>query len=196
MEGAFLEVLGRPREIRVELDRERITVGKASTNDAPLPWDSTVSRLHAVVERFPSGWCIRDMGSRNGTYLNGERISGERVLRPGDEIRVGETRISFRMARGADVPTPTSAAEAAPELTRRERDVLIALCRPVLTRTILAEPAGIRDIAAELVLSESAVKKHIGRLFDKFTILDPQDRRRGHLVSEAIRRGAVSITDL
>lgn len=196
MDGAYLEILGRPHEIVVPLERDRIALGKASTNDAIIYWDGTVSRLHAVVERYASGWAVRDMGSRNGTYLNGERIVGDRTLRPGDEIRIGETRLAFRLADPDHIPTPTAASQGPPEMTRREHDVLVALCRPILSRSVMAEPPSIRDIAAQLVISESTVKKHIGRLFDRFGIHEGEDRRRGYLVAEAIRRGAVTMADL
>ncbi len=178
------------------LDRDRVTVGKAETNDVALPWDDTVSQLHAVVERYASGWCLRDVGSRNGTFLNGDRIASEHVLRPGDEFRAGETRMVFRLAAAANRPTATVAAQSPPELTRREREVLVELCRPVLMRDLLSEPAPIRRIAAELVISESAVKKHLGRLYDKFGIHETEERRRGRLVADAVRRGAVSRSDV
>jgi DNA-binding CsgD family transcriptional regulator len=155
-----------------------------------------VSQLHAVVERYPSGWCVRDIGSRNGTYLNGDRIVGDHLLRPGDEIRAGETRMVFGLAASAMPPTETLAAEAPPRLSAREREVLVALCRPVLERSLMSEPASIRGIAAELVISESTVKKHLTRIYDKFGILDPDQRRRGRLVTEAVRRGAVNAGDI
>jgi pSer/pThr/pTyr-binding forkhead associated (FHA) protein len=193
--GAYLEVLGPDGPSVAALDRERLAIGKSAENDVALSWDGTVSQLHAVIERFAAGWCVRDVGSRNGTYLNGERIVGERVLRAGDEIRVGATRLVFSTGRGSVAPTRTDAVQAAPELTRREREVLIALCRPVLQRNLLTEPATIRGIASELVVSESAVKKHLGRLYDKFAIYG-EERRRGRLVAEAVRRGAVSLGDV
>jgi predicted component of type VI protein secretion system len=180
----------------VALEGERVAVGKDDANDVAVPWDATVSQLHAVVERYPSGWCVRDVGSRNGTYLNGDRIVGDHVLRPGDEVRVGETRIVFRLAAASTPRAETQAAQGAPELTRREREVLVALCRPVLERTLLNEPATIRTIATDLVISESAVKKHLGRLYDKFEIHEAEQRRRGRLVSDAIRRGAVTLGDV
>lgn len=161
-----------------------------------LTWDETVSQLHAVVERYPSGWCIRDVGSRNGTYLNGDRIVGDHALRPGDEIRAGQTRIVFKLDAATSAPPETAAVQSAPDLTRREREVLVALCRPVLERNLLSEPASIRRIATELVISESAVKKHLQRLYDKFEIHDTDERHRGRLVSEAIRRGAVNAGDV
>ncbi|HVE91710.1 MAG TPA: FHA domain-containing protein [Actinomycetota bacterium] len=194
--NAYLELLGPRGASMVLLDKDRIAIGKTASNDAPVPWDHKVSRLHAVVERYASGWCVRDVGSRNGTFLNGERIVGDRVLRPGDEIRIGETRLLFKFPATASTVSVTESAKAPPELTRRERDVLVALCRPILSRTMLSEPAGNKNIARELVLTDSTVKKHLQRLYDKFEILDPDERRRGHLVAEAIRRGAVSAADL
>src|SRR5688572_7034091 len=85
----------------VPLESERVTLGKAPSNDVVLDWDAKVSRLHAVLERLSARWCVRDLSSSNGTYLNGERIWAERPLRHGDEIRVGQTRILFR----AEAPT-------------------------------------------------------------------------------------------
>jgi DNA-binding NarL/FixJ family response regulator len=60
---------------------------------------------------------------------------------------------------------------------------------------MLDEPASVRAIADELVVSESAVKKLLGRCYDKFGLDGPQ-RRRGQLALEAIRRGGVSLADL
>ena len=178
------------------LEGDRVALGNAESNDVALPWDGTVSQLHAIVERYPSGWCVRDVGSRNGTYLNGDRIVGDHALRAGDEILAGETRIVFRLAAASTPPPETMAVQGAPDLTRREREVLVALCRPVLERNLLSEPASIKRIAAELVISESAVKKHLQRLYDKFDIHDAEDRHRGRLVADAVRRGAVNVGDV
>lgn len=61
-----------------------------------------------------------------------------------------------------------------PELTRREREVVIELCRPSVANTGLAftEPATVREIAERLFVSEAAVKQHLLRLYDKFEIPD------------------------
>jgi DNA-binding NarL/FixJ family response regulator len=179
----------------VILDGDRYTVGKADGNDIALAWDDTVSQLHAIIERYPTGWCVRDVGSRNGTMLNGDLLSGEHVLRAGDELRAGATRLVFRLASIKDAAPATVAAEAAPDLTRREREVLVALCRPVFMRDLLSEPASVRKIAEELVITESAVKKHLGNLYDKFGIHEAEGRRRGQLVADAVRRGAVTRSD-
>jgi tetratricopeptide (TPR) repeat protein len=80
-----------------------------------------------------------------------------------------------------------------PELTRRERDVLAALCAPVLTDDVFAEPASVRAIARELVVTDAAVKQHLINLYDKFGIGAAGGRRRVTLAKEAIRRGAVDL---
>jgi pSer/pThr/pTyr-binding forkhead associated (FHA) protein len=136
---------------------------------------------------------VIDLGSRNGTHVNGERIFGPRSLHAGDEIMIGATRVVFRDDGGRKQST-TLAAQPAPELTHREHQILLALCRPVLSGDLLTEPASVRTIAAELVVSEDAVKKHLRRLYEKFHI----DERpaRGRLANEAIRRGAVALGDL
>jgi hypothetical protein len=57
--------------------------------------DITVSRRHAEVARTPQGYMVRDAGSLNGTYVNGERIDEPVVLQQGDELQVGKFRLVF-----------------------------------------------------------------------------------------------------
>src|ERR1700751_273648 len=77
------------------LSGQRVTVGKASTNLLSLEHDAPVSRLHAILENLGSAWSIRDLGSRNGTYVNREKIFTERVLRSEDELQIGSSRMVF-----------------------------------------------------------------------------------------------------
>jgi pSer/pThr/pTyr-binding forkhead associated (FHA) protein len=191
--GAYIEVWTSSLPEALPLDADRVTVGKDEGNNVTLSSDPTASRLHAAFERFGSGWCVIDLGSRNGTHVNGERILGPRALHPGDEILIGGTRLVFRDDAGRKQST-TLTGRRPPELTHREHQVLLALCRPVLSGDLLTEPASVRTIAAELVLTEDAVKKHLRRLYEKFHI----DERpaRGRLANEAIRSGAVALGDL
>ncbi len=138
---------------------------------------------------------MRDLDSRNGTFVNGRRVLGERPLRPGDELRVGATRLVYR----GDEPAggrSTQASEPPPELTRREREVLLVLCRTVLAGEAFTEPASIREIAEALVVTEAAVKQHLAHLYDKFGIQGGGERRRVRLANEALRRGAVTMAEL
>jgi hypothetical protein len=90
-------------------------------------------------------------------------VLAERALHTGDEIRLGATRLVFRAGRTTEPEPPTRPLAAAPELTRRERDVLLAPCRPVLSGDVFTQPASIRQIAEDLVVSEAAVKQHLAR---------------------------------
>ena len=190
--STYVEVWGRGgRELRV-LDSERMTVGTLESNDVVVDADG-VSRVHAVFERFGANWCVRDLGSRNGTFVNGGRIIGERPLHSGDEIVLGQLRLLFHGPAGGK---ETAAIAPPPPLTERERDVLLALCRPLLTGDAFTEPASIRAIAGELVVSEAAVKQHLSRLYAKFDVGTQGDRKRVQLANAAVSRGAVKLGDL
>lgn len=190
---AYLEIWGASGPELIPLSSDRATVGKDSSNDVVLT-DKSVSRLHAVIERLGPAWCVRDLGSRNGTLVNGERILKDKVLRPGDELHLGRTRVIFRGEHPES--SVTEAAQRAPALTPREKELLLALCRPVLSGNLLTEPASVRKMAAEVFLTESAVKKSLQRLYDKFDLIDEAQRKRAFLANEAIRRGAVTVADL
>jgi FHA domain len=180
---------------RISLEADRATLGRAAENVVALEDDPLVSHLHAVLERFSAGWCVTDLGSSNGTWVNGERIWSAHRLGHGDEIRVGQTRLIFRDPSSAG-GSVTEAEDAPPALTARERDVLIALCRPLLDRDMFTEPAATRAIAEELVITQPAVKQHLANLYDKFGVGGDQSNRRSRLANEALRRGAVSLTEL
>ncbi len=190
-----VEVISGVRSRRLDLGEDRSTVGKGAENDIPVEDDPTASHLHAVLEHFPAGWCVTDLGSSNGTWVNGERIWASRRLRHGDEIRIGQTRLVFRDSLSAPAAT-TEVEQGAPGLTARERDVLVALCRPLLARDVFTEPASTRAIAEDLVITQAAVKQHLANLYDKFGIPAGDDHRRARLANEALRRGAVSLTEI
>jgi pSer/pThr/pTyr-binding forkhead associated (FHA) protein len=199
--SSHLEVSKPSGRELVPLTGQRVTLGKASTNDVSLEHDDTVSRLHAVFENLGFAWSIRDLGSRNGTYLNGERITAERVLRSGDEVRVGKSRLLFWEVRDAgagpreEETKSAQPSELPPRLTRREVDVLMVLCRPLVSDDPFPEPASVRRMAGELFVTEAAVKQHLQNMYDKFDIPAEGDRRV-RLANEALRRGAVTIAQL
>ena len=81
------------------LDAERTTAGRNTDNDVFLD-DVTVSRAHAVFERrAPDGWFVVDVGSLNGTYVNGEQVD-ETKLAKGDEVQIGKFKLEFFAAGG------------------------------------------------------------------------------------------------
>ncbi len=194
VDRATVEIWALEGVRRMDITGGRVAIGKGPGNDIVLD-DARVSRLHASLETFAEGWCVNDLGSSNGTFVNGERIWGAHRLRHGDEIRVGQTRLLFRSTDDA-VASRTETDDAPPALTARERDVLVVLCRPLLARDLFTEPASIKEIATELVVSEAAVKQHLANLFDKFELQADLSHRRTRLANAAIRRGAVTLGDL
>src|SRR5262245_15160688 len=91
---------------------------------------------------------------------------------------------------------PTNAQHRdTPELTPRERDVLTALCQPALRGEVFTEPATVRQLAEELVVTEAAIKQHLMHLYDKFEIPETGERRRVRLAREAMSLGVVALGD-
>ena len=92
---------------RFELPDNPTLVGRES-RQLPLT-DNTVSRRHAELMPGDDGWVLRDLGSSNGTYINGLRVTNRYTLKLGDQIRVGRTLMVFgsqpgvTKARGGDV---------------------------------------------------------------------------------------------
>jgi ABC transport system ATP-binding/permease protein len=78
---------------------EGTTLGRSDSNDVVIPSD-LASRKHARVYAAADGYRLADLGSSNGTYLNGERFAGEeRLLRNGDTIQIGELQLRFLMGQ-------------------------------------------------------------------------------------------------
>lgn len=85
---------GHRSGMRFELVGDRVTVGRHPDSDVFLD-DITVSRRHVVLEMGPAGHVLRDVGSLNGTYVNGGRIDGEVIMRGGDELQVGKFKLLY-----------------------------------------------------------------------------------------------------
>jgi hypothetical protein len=77
------------------LDSAALLVGRGSGNDVNLARDEYASSNHARVEPRRDGVWVEDVGSTNGTYLNGIRLTQAKRLTPGDILRVGETELRY-----------------------------------------------------------------------------------------------------
>ena len=178
----------------------KITVGRAPTVDVSLVWDLKVSGIHAELELVGEDWVVIDDGlSRNGTFVNGDRLNGRRRLVDGDELVFGSTDAIYRAPTVAAYGSTLEASKAAAAgpLSEAQRRVLVGLCRPFKDPTGVATPATNQEIADELFLSVEAVKSHLRVLFDKFGVEDlPQNRKRARLVELAFESGHVVRRDL
>lgn len=128
-----LEVLdGARKGTRRVYDVDRVGIGRHP--DADLQFDPegdrAVSAYHAALARDEDGWYVRDLGSRNGTLVEGERIERDRRIRDGDTIRFGEGGPSVRvhLGHGGESPGPPAA--------RDEEDSRTAVLRRKLGRKV------------------------------------------------------------
>jgi FHA domain len=96
-------------EIRVA---DVLLIGRNVTGDGSLGGDTELSRQHANIKRADAGLVIEDLGSTNGTYVNGQRIGVPTLLRPGDSVFVGAT--TFVVEGGAPATPPPAPPAAGP----------------------------------------------------------------------------------
>jgi FHA domain len=98
LEGGRLVVVKSPTLEHGEertLDSAALTVGRGPQNDVKLDGDDYASARHARIEPRRDGVWVEDVGSTNGTYLNGIKLTRARKLKPGDVVRVGETELRY-----------------------------------------------------------------------------------------------------
>ena len=195
-------VLYRPhpdeqRIVELGATMERATIGRQDACDIALPEDPSVSRVHAVLERIGNEWTLVDDGSsRNGSFVNGQRVHGRQLLRDGDLVRVGDTSLVFRARpdRAAAETMPATAPQV--DVSVAQRRVLIALCRPFAGAGFATLPSN-SEIAEELFLSAETVKSHLHALFHAFGLDDvPPQQKRAQLAAAALERGVVTLPDL
>jgi len=101
---------------------QTVCIGRAPTNQVVVK-DERCSRVHAEIFESGDHWCVRDLGSRNGTQMGGKSVQGEMPLEPGDIIRIGHSQLLFvhqltdafganhPPVEDADVPTDTPSAD-------------------------------------------------------------------------------------
>ena len=77
------------------LEGRRLSLGRSEANDLPFPEDDGLSRRHLIFEWDENKWSVIDLGSKNGTCVNGTRITGKQILRPGDRITASCITIEF-----------------------------------------------------------------------------------------------------
>lgn len=155
---------------------QRVTIGRLDENDLVFSQDVTVSRRHAVLERFDNGWRIRDLKSSNGTFVNGIKVSTTMRVKPGDRVLVGSA--SFTMLEIAPpeglLATMQKTGESESQFTQRESEIL----------RLVAEGCTDAELAERLSISVKTVHSHLDRIRDKCGL-----RRRADLTRLAIALG-------
>lgn len=177
----------------------RLTVGRHTDSDIALTWDGEVSRAHALLERVSDEWTVVDDGlSRNGSFVNGNRVLGRQRLHDRDRLCFGQTHLVFREPQPEENEESTARVTdhgGAVPLSSQQRKVLVALCRPV-NESPFAMPATNRQIADEVFLSIDAVKAHLRVLFERFGLSElPQNEKRAKLAAAALIEGILKPHD-
>lgn len=95
-----------------DLDQPVIRIGRVAGMDIHID-DVSISRRQAEIQRAGDGWVIRDIGSSNGTFVNGERLAGDRPLKAGDEIAIGQFSLFFERGLASFQPRQREASPGA-----------------------------------------------------------------------------------
>ena len=180
---------GTNRGRRLPLDKARLTIGRGENADLPFA-DSKLSREHAEFTRGDGGWSLRDLASRNGTFLNGRKLAGEAVtLATGDRIALGLVELEFTLtsaATDAAVAARPGAVDATPAPETAGAGAATQAAFPAFIGTHLRVLSGTlagRDLALgeRTVLGRSAADADV-------SLDDPAASRRN---TEIILDGAV-----
>ena len=197
---AYRDADGARQLLVIAPEVNELWIGRSPSADVRLSWDEEVSSLHAQIEVVRDECTLVDEGlSRNGSFVNNERVAGRRHLRDGDILRFGRTLTLFRAPGAAAGQSTVVAGDAlaAAQVSPAQRRVLVALCRPFKEGAAFATPPTNQQLADELHLSVDAVKTHMRALFEKFDVQElPQNRKRLAVVERALQTGLVTQREL
>ncbi|KRF20869.1 hypothetical protein ASG90_00085 [Nocardioides sp. Soil797] len=168
---------GAQRHLLV-LDRLPARIGRSTGCEVRLPPDPTISRVHAVITAGEQGLRISDADSRNGTFVNGERIAGSVSFTVTDRVRIGP----FMLAIEGDDQAETVEAAGSDDARLRIETGLSS--REIEVLALVAAGCTDQQVAQRLVLSVKTVRSHLDRIRDKTGC-----RRRPELTRFAFEHG-------
>jgi pSer/pThr/pTyr-binding forkhead associated (FHA) protein len=170
-----------------------VFIGRADDhNDVTLAWAPSVSGTHAKIERAGTVWFLEDLDSKNGTFVNGERLVDRYRLSDGDVFSLSNEanapRFEFNYAAQLE-PTASSRDSEPPSLTPSQLRLLAGLCVHHLY-TGGREPATDKEMAKVLQLSENSIKSGLTPIYRACGLADAgQANKRRRLVEYAIEHG-------
>ncbi|OGQ05493.1 MAG: hypothetical protein A3F82_01500 [Deltaproteobacteria bacterium RIFCSPLOWO2_12_FULL_44_12] len=160
---------GPNKNKKITLNKNLTAVGKRETNDLPLT-DKTVSRNHLEIEYSSDSFLLRDLGSTNGTYLNGSKVK-EAYLAPGDTIKIGNTMLEF-VAFDEKISIEPSTKEIFGQMAGKSRKMrqIFAILEKIspshATVIIEGETGTGKDLVARAIHEHSTRKSHPFMVFD------------------------------
>jgi len=158
----LIGVLPSGEKLEYFINRQEIEVGKATHNHIVLN-DPTVSNTHAILIARDGGYSIVDLGSRNGTYVNGERLGSQaHTLRHGDSIQLGQTLLTFRNraeTRASITATlsPAALADIRKRAEQMDTSAEKALAADASTPPAVSTPAPAAEAAVPALVGAAAL---------------------------------------
>src|SRR3954470_11401932 len=135
MKLKLIVLAGAKEGLEIPLKKDKFLIGRAK-ECALRAGSEAISRRHCAIVRRDSGYTVRDLGSRNGTHVNDEKISTEVPLKDGDELRVGPLTFRVAAAESKEVAAPASPQSATPKSDRPRKQPPVKNVADVVERTI------------------------------------------------------------
>src|SRR3954469_16067839 len=151
MKLKLIVLAGSKEGLEIPLKKDKFLIGRAK-ECALRAGSEAISRRHCAIIRRDERWTVRDLGSRNGTHVNDERITKEVPLNDGDELRVGP--LKFRVAQVEEkTAAPAAAGEpASPNTAKSRKQPPVKDVADVVERTIsLSDSATEEDVSRWLL---------------------------------------------
>ncbi|HEU0088699.1 MAG TPA: BTAD domain-containing putative transcriptional regulator [Pseudonocardiaceae bacterium] len=192
---------GEQHLVALDAAQAPLTIGRRSSNDLSLAWDPEVSRAHAQLERTGDNWVLVDEGrSRNGSYVNGERVEGRRPLRDADVLRLGTTVLLYRVPTAATTTlrretgvTADVSIRTASHIAHDDLAVLRSFARAMAQEGGTADRRAERCTADSLNRAPEDVEAALRLLYLRFGVAHlAKDERRVLLLERARSLGVLS----
>ncbi len=196
----------------IHLEGNSLSLGRSSANELCYPEDAGLSRQHVILEREGEHWTARDLGSKNGTFINGIRITEKRRLRPGDRIVASRVVLTYEPGRAdagrtvffesAAVPAGLTVATTLESLLRNEAidskatpgglaahwaspiTTLVRAGRELTVRRPLPE---LFQAILDLALEASGARRGVLLTLEKGNLVVQASRGEGFHISTAVR---------
>jgi pSer/pThr/pTyr-binding forkhead associated (FHA) protein len=157
MKLKLIVLAGAKEGLEIPLKKDKFLIGRAK-ECALRAGSEAISRRHCAIVQRETGWTVRDLGSRNGTHVNDEKITTEVPLKVGDELRVGP--LKFRIAERQSSSAPPAAAPeavapptAGPTTAKPKRQPPVKDVADVVERTISNSDSATEDDVSRWLLN-------------------------------------------
>jgi pSer/pThr/pTyr-binding forkhead associated (FHA) protein len=151
MKLKLVVLAGAKEGLEIPLKKDKFLIGRAK-ECALRAGSEAISRRHCAIIRREKGWTVRDLGSRNGTYVNDERITKEVPIKDGDELRVGPLTFRVTAVETKNAGPAAAAGSTPPKNAKPRRQPPVKDVGDVVERTIsLSDSATEEDVSRWLL---------------------------------------------